>query len=245
MTKMIDRKEHLDHIRKNWKLTFWEDFDGEEIDWTKWEYCPEEPRVNGACYWSNQEAFLDGEGHLVLQVSRRDGQYYAGAIRSMGKFEQRFGYFEIRCQIEKEEGFWGALWLFSQSILDGNPDGRHGTEIDIMESAYKNRKEIQHTLHWGGYQENHQQQPCVLEIPQVFEGFHTFGVEWNKDTYIFYVDDCETWRTTAGGVSQVPAYIKLSVEVGEWAGDISKANLPDAMLVDSVRVYQNPSELEK
>jgi hypothetical protein len=32
-------------------------------------------------------------------------------------------------------------------------------------------------------------------------------------------------------------YIKLSDEIGDWAGDISKAKLPDRFLVDYVRVY--------
>ena len=47
----------------------------------------------------------------------------------------------------------------------------------------------------------------------------------------------EPWRTEAGGVCQVPLYIKLSDEVGKWGGDIRKARLPDRFLVDYVRVY--------
>jgi hypothetical protein len=45
------------------------------------------------------------------------------------------------------------------------------------------------------------------------------------------------WRTKAGGVCQVPLYIKFSDEVGKWGGDINKAKLPDRFLVDYVRVY--------
>ena len=45
------------------------------------------------------------------------------------------------------------------------------------------------------------------------------------------------WRTDAGGVCQVPLYIKLSDEIGKWAGDITKVKLPDRFLVDYVRVY--------
>jgi beta-glucanase (GH16 family) len=236
--KMINKEEWINQIKKEWKLTFSDDFEGKEIDWTKWSYCPEEPRVNGACYWSNQEAFLDGEGHLVLQVSEREGTYYAGAIRTLGKFEQKQGYFEIRCQLQKEEGFWGALWLFSQTVFDVTEDGRNGTEIDIMESAHKKTGEITHTLHWNGYGEFHQQVPFDVYAPQVYEGFHVFALEWTEDEYIFYVDNHETWRSKAGGVSQAPSYIKLSVEVGEWSGDIKKANLPDAMIIDYVKAYE-------
>ncbi len=35
----------------------------------------------------------------------------------------------------------------------------------------------------------------------------------------------------------MPLYIKVSDEVGKWAGDIKKVNLPDEFLVDYVRVY--------
>lgn len=69
------------------------------------------------------------------------------------------------------------------------------------------------------------------------QGYYTFGLLWTPDEYVFYVDGRETWRTSAGGVSQVPEYIKLSEEIGPWGGDIKKANLPDYFIVDHVRVY--------
>jgi hypothetical protein len=40
------------------------------------------------------------------------------------------------------------------------------------------------------------------------------------------------YRTTT-----VPEYIKFSDEVGNWAGHIKEAKLPDRFLVDYVRVY--------
>jgi hypothetical protein len=51
------------------------------------------------------------------------------------------------------------------------------------------------------------------------------------------VDGKETWRTEKG-VACRPEYIILSLEVGKWAGDISKADLPDNFCVDYVRVYK-------
>lgn len=68
-------------------------------------------------------------------------------------------------------------------------------------------------------------------------GFHTFSLWWKADEYVFYVDGKETWKTDAGGVCQVPLYIKLSDEIGKWGGDIAKAKLPDRFVVDYVRVY--------
>ena len=70
------------------------------------------------------------------------------------------------------------------------------------------------------------------------EGFHDYGLLWTKEEYVFYVDGKEVWRTKAGGVTQVPEYLKLTEEIGEWGGDITKAQLPDFFEVDYVRVYE-------
>ena len=45
------------------------------------------------------------------------------------------------------------------------------------------------------------------------------------------------------GVCQVPEYLKLSDEIGDWAGDIKQAELPDEFLVDYVRVYDLADKL--
>ena len=96
---------------------------------------------------------------------------------------------------------------------------------------------VQHTFHWDGYGKHHKSEGKVVKVPGVMDGWHTFGLLWLPDEYIFYVDGKETWRSKAGGVCQVPQYMLLSDEIGSWAGDISKAKLPDRFLVDYVRVY--------
>jgi hypothetical protein len=78
----------------------------------------------------------------------------------------------------------------------------------------------------------------IMEKPWLDERVqHTFGLLWLPDEHVFYVDGKETWRSEAGGVCQVPQYMLLSDEIGNWAGDIAKAKLPDQFLVDYVRVY--------
>jgi hypothetical protein len=64
---------------------------------------------------------------------------------------------------------------------------------------------------------------------------HTVAAAY--DRICFYVDGKEVWRSSAGGVSQVPEFLKLTNEIGNWAGDIKKAKLPDYFEVDYVRVY--------
>jgi len=96
---------------------------------------------------------------------------------------------------------------------------------------------VQHTFHWDGYGKDHKSEGKIVKVPGVMEGWHTFAIWWTPEEYVFYVDGKETWRTKGGGPSQVPEYILLSDEIGKWAGAIAKAKLPDAVLVDYVRVY--------
>ena len=90
---------------------------------------------------------------------------------------------------------------------------------------------------WDGYGKEHRSAGKVSRVQNLMESFHDYSLLWTPTEYVFYVDGKETWRTKAGGVCQVLLYIKLSDEVGDWAGDIKKVKLPDEFLVDYVRVY--------
>ncbi|MDD2630508.1 MAG: glycoside hydrolase family 16 protein [Limnochordia bacterium] len=228
--------------KPGWRLTFEDDFEGDRIDLTKWSYLPNWKRHDG--YWSPEEAFLDGEGHLIIQVNEREGTYYSGAVATRDRFEQAYGYYEIRCQLPKEEGFWTAFWLMTDGVQQLGNEGRDGTEIDIFESPFSKEDRIQHALHWDGYGPEHRSAGYAPYIKGIYEGFHTFALEWNVDEYIFYVDGKETWRTSAGGVSQVPSYLKITAEVGPWGGDIRRATLPAQLVVDYVRVYERVHEVK-
>jgi hypothetical protein len=65
------------------------------------------------------------------------------------------------------------------------------------------------------------------------------------------VDDVEVWKTSAGGVSKVKSYVKVTAELSTeswaineyWANDPETAEYPDYFLVDYVRVYQDKSRL--
>jgi beta-glucanase (GH16 family) len=115
-------------------------------------------------------------------------------------------------------------------------EGRDGTEIDIVEIPWRDGK-ITMNLHWDGYGKEHKSAGTTMTLPEIKEGFHDYGLWWSKDEYIFYVDAKEVWRSKAGGVSQVPEYVKLTEEIGTWGGDIKTAQLPDYFEVDYVRVY--------
>ncbi len=227
-------------------LTFEDDFDGTALDPTKWERCPEWKRQDLNNYWDDDMSWLDGEGNLVIgmEYDPLTDRYNSGAVRSKGLFEQCRGYFEIRCTVNTVSGYWTAFWLMSESVGSELNGGVDGTEIDIYESAYYGESLIQHTLNWDGYGDAHKSEGKKV-LANVYDGnYHTFSLLWTEDEYIYYIDGRETWRTdakAAGGTSAVPAYLKITSEMGSWTkwgdGIVSPEALPDAMKVDYVRVY--------
>ncbi len=225
---------------RKWELTFADDFNGTELDATKWRVCHGERRQDAGGYWDKSQTWLDGVGHLVMQASIRpeDGRPLSGAIRSVGLFEQAYGYFECRMQLPKATGFWAAFWLLCRSMGKGIPNAEAGAEFDIVESGECLRGGVNHAIHWGGYGENlHSKSQCFYG-GDWYEGFHTYAMAWTETEYIFYIDGVETWRTSEMGICKEPAYLKLSTEFGSWAGPIKPELLPDQTLVDWVRVYK-------
>jgi len=228
---------------KKYKLTFEDEFEGDKLDEKKWEKCPEWPRQDLNNFWDDDMSYLDGDGNLIIEMSydKAQDKYLSGGVRSKGKFEQAYGYFEIRCTVNTVPGYWTAFWLMGESVVDETKGGVNGTEIDIMESAYYNEKLIQNTLNWDGYGAAHK--VSGFKAPaDVYDGeYHTFSLLWTEDEYVYYIDGVESWRTKAEealGVCEVPLYIKVTSEMGSWTKNVLiPENLPDYMKVDYVRVY--------
>jgi len=218
---------------KAWKLVWHDEFDGRQLDDSKWDI-PEYKRRDA--YWSRKAIQLDGQGNLAISTLREGDKVLDGCVRTRRKFEHAFGYYVARIRLQEQEGHWSAFWLYNESVGKVGDEGRDGTEIDIMEKPWLDDR-INYALHWDGYGKQHKSEGKVVKVPGIMKGFHTYGLAWRPDQYVFYVDGKEMWRTKAGGVCQVPLYIKLSDEVGNWGGDIKKAKLPDRFLVDYVRVY--------
>ncbi|HNS21485.1 MAG TPA: alpha-L-fucosidase [Sedimentisphaerales bacterium] len=219
---------------QSWQLVWNDEFEGSVVDSSKWEILGDFQRRDG--FWVKNDVYVDGRGHLILRTKKDGDRYTCGAARTRGRFEHRYGYWVCRCKFPSQEGHWPAFWLHADTVGRIGDAGRDGTEIDIMEKPWREDR-ITQNLHWDGYGKEHQHVGTTFDFPGLSEGFHTFGLHWTPDEYVFYVDGKETWRTSGGGVSQAPGYAKLTEEIGAWGGDIKKANLPDHFIVDYVRVY--------
>jgi beta-glucanase (GH16 family) len=219
---------------KEWRMVWNEEFEGNRLDESKWDV-PEYKRR--AAYWS-RKAIEVKDGHLAIKTFKIGDDYYNACVRTRGKYEKAFGYFEAGIKLQKSAGHWSAFWLRGDRVNNVDGDGRDGTEIDVMERPFTDDR-INHALHWDGYGKEHQSTGFESKVPGIGEGWHTFGLWWSPTEYRFYIDGKPTWQSKAGGVCQNPLYMKLSdeAELGGWAGDVSKATLPDEFLTDYVRVY--------
>lgn len=224
-----------------YEMTFEDEFEGDSLDFTKWEYCPEWQRQNVNCYWRNSAVSLDGQGKLCITTSYESGNYIAGGIRSKGKFEQAYGYFEVKCTLNTIPGYWSAFWLLCEEVMNENNSGVDGTEIDIMESAFFDTSQVNHALNWDGYGAAQKAVWYQTQKDGLYEGYHTFSLLWTEEEYVFYVDGAESYRTRAeeaGGVSTAPSYLKFTTETGLWTIDsLDNSKLPDNVYVDYIRVY--------
>lgn len=220
---------------QQWKLIWQDEFDGPALDESKWNRLGDWKRRDGS--WVKDDAYVDGQGHLLLRVKKEGDRFTCGAVNTRGKFEHAFGYYVARCKMPKAQGHWPAFWMMCDGVETVGEDGRDGTEIDIMELPWRDGQ-VTMNLHWDGYKEQHKSAGTKLTLPKITEGFHNYGLLWTPQQCVFYVDDQEVWRSSAGGVSQVPEFLKLTEEIGKWGGDITKAQLPDYFEVDYVRVYE-------
>lgn len=227
------------HIKENYKLVWNDEFDGTEVDLSKWNYRAEgNTRKYGIV--SRKTIELDGNGNVALKVLKDDdGKYYIGQLGTQGIYETTFGYFECRAKMNKEFGPHVAFWLQSPEVgnTSDNPE-KYGAEVDIFEYHLKAPNTVHHNIHWNGYGDAHKSTGKKIDMPEIKDGFHTFGLEWTKDEYIFYVDGKETWRTTTA-VSHRNEYMILSTELTGWGGDPATGNFPDEVVFDYVRVYKH------
>jgi len=228
------------HILNGYNLAWSDEFTGTQLDLTKWDYRGE-GTVRNLGTVSRNAISLDGKGNLLITVTKDpNGTYYIGQTSTMNNYLTKYGYFECRVKFQESLGPHTAFWLQSPNMgIENNDPQNNGVEIDIFEYHRKVPNRIFHNLHWNGYGDHHQKVGTHKDnLPNIGKsGYHTFGLEWTANEYIFYVDGVMTWRTSQS-VSQTPQYMILSSELTGWGGDPALGKFPDAVYFDYVRVYK-------
>ena len=255
-------------------LVWSDEFDGDTLDRDKWDFSWWITERKGG-YWHEDMVRVEN-GNLIISAEYKDeplpfyyeqadwikpykAGWYSGKVVTRNKYEQTYGYFEVRCILPAATGLWSAFWLMNDDgVYNVDNSGKDGTEVDVFESFYYKDYRwggdcVSSGIHYDGYGEDSKGDTIGKSFIKndPYAEYNTYGVEWNKDEYIFYINGEETGRTSKGGVSQNPEYLLLSVEfAGEngvqssdrhGTGEISKTpeeNWPAEFKVDYVRCYQ-------
>lgn len=245
----------------NWTLTLNEEFNGSSLNGSLWSNGLVWDGSFGAAAFTTDNIKVQN-GQLVITTKKgtaydRSGKSYnysSGLIHSMGKFAQKYGYFEakITSPTAYGQGFWPAFWLMpdrypSRGLSNLYGDCRRdtticngqGMEIDIMENLtiWGNTKG-HYALHWDGYGSDHQSYGKNYSMSN--SATHVYGLYWDPGIVIFYTDGQEVGRWENSRVPNVPLFIKLNTAVGGWDGNTpnSSTRFPAETKVDYVRVWQ-------
>jgi beta-glucanase (GH16 family) len=275
----LDPARHVPSLlpaSKTWRLVWHDEFDGEVLDRSKWDFRLHLMQRRHETF-SEDGAMLDGKSHLLLTLQEKDGHFrsphlqtgsnymdrpaeaYAGTtfnwpIGKLGaqRFLHKYGYYECRCKLPTQPGWWAAFWLQSPIIGSTLDPTFSGVEMDIMEN-FTQEGEISGTIvthnnHWNGYGPDYRTtgnsgNRVLKETP---DGFHVFGLDWSPNGLVYYIDGAESWRVN-GPISDREQFILISTECkGYRNGDtpceeLKKAVLPDHFIVDYVRVFDEMS----
>ena len=238
---------------KDYKLTWEDNFDGTELDYTKWygRYFTGNPIHNLDEHTRSEFTVPDGEGHLVLTRKKIDGIEYSGAIGTNRKSRQfLYGFFESRMRWERKRYVRPAFWV--QTV---NPkDASEQVELDIME-YFDHRgggTQVQHNVHVGNRADNNAFPFDGGTITVDGVGWNTFGCIWTKDQYRFFVNEEATWAvpTTREQIQRglrtahIPAEIIFSIESNVFGVPERIIELPQTVEVDWVRYYQKILNLD-
>ncbi|MBP7095965.1 MAG: glycoside hydrolase family 16 protein [Spirochaetia bacterium] len=257
---LVEAETTIDHA--GWTLAWSDEFDGAELDSAKWKA----EFGNGVNGWGNQEkqyytaraenlAIVQADGASALRIAARaeayEGFAYTSArIKTEGKFSFTYGRAEARVKLPAGKGLWPAFWMLGDSIATvGWPECG---EIDILEmKGGISDHTVSGTIHYRNASGYHQYAtPGEATLPSgVFaDGWHVFGVDWNAERVLWYLDGTVFHRESVLEADREefrsgPCFLILNLAVGgQFLGnplppfDFERAEL----LVDWVRVYRKP-----
>ena len=222
---------------KKWKLVWRDEFDGNALDESKWEY-----RLN---FWGYRSPTWTTEGveikdsNLTIKMLRRGDDFFSAHLQTGSltfdnprepdvkkfwpfgklhepKYMHGYGYYEIRCKLPKKSGWHAAFWLQAPGIGSHPNPYYAGVECDIMENYRQHTdNQIVCGCGWNGYGKSSKWYGhYAFPYEETEDGWHYYAVDWSRDGYIFYADGKEVGRQMAPecAVSGIEQFICVSTE---------------------------------
>ncbi|MCD7944401.1 MAG: glycoside hydrolase family 16 protein [Clostridia bacterium] len=243
------------HLTDEYKLVFDEEFDGDTLDMSRWNYNYTWGNTHNHAAYCAPENVIVSDGCLTLLGERKrhpdstgkygnfngkklDLLYTGAAINTHGKCHFTYGYFEASLKIPRGRGMWPAWWMLSE----GWPP-----EIDMMEILGSRTDRIMVNCHFGNDYRDEKSEEQRIDLGfDSSAGFHVYGLDWTRERMIFYIDGKPVGHPFVGeeGLSQCrDMYMILNLAIDGWDGTPDdKTPFPAKYMCDYVRVWQRGGE---
>lgn len=240
-------------------LVFEDTFDtGVSLDRKKWHIVKGNGCPNLCGFGNNELQTYTGKeknlrlenGHLVLEA-HSNRKVTSAKITTQAMPGWTYGRMEARMKLPAGLGTWPAFWMMPSDPAYGS--WPKSGEIDIMEHVGFDAGTVHGTIHTETY--NHRrgtQKGGQIVVPGAASAFHTYAVEWNKDSIEWFMDGQKYFEfhredgdTTDEWPFDQPFHMILNLAIGgDWGGakGVDLDALPARLEVDWVRVWQRQEE---
>ena len=211
-------------------------------------------------------ASMDGAGRLVITANRISNQYAeqvgevpgtedilnrcsecqftSARLKTARKLSFQYGRIEARIKMPVGIGTWPAFWMLGGDLLDGVPWPECG-EIDIMEFRGDIPDQSTSAIHGPTTPQGSGLGARFLSGPPLSDGYHTYAIDWKKNSLTFLVDGRVTGTYSSadtgsrGWVYNQKFFLILNLAMGgTYAGEFIDPTLNQAQLsVDYIRFY--------
>ena len=238
-------------------LLWSDEFNGTELDLTKWSYQIGDGCDINLCQWGNNELqwYTNNKENVdvsngtlkikALNQSLNNRNYSSGRIRSINKGDLKYGRIEARMKLPIGQGIWPAFWMLpTDNVYGGWPSSG---ELDIMEYLGHEPQKVHATLHFGNAWPNNSSTTNSYSKPlsKLSDGFHEIVLEWRENEIKWFIDGYLYATKTNADLNghQWPFdqkfHLLFNLAVGgNWPGNPNSSTLfPQTFEIDYVRVY--------
>jgi beta-glucanase (GH16 family) len=193
-----------------WKLIWSDEFDGKEIDRTRWDF-----DLGNGFYDYEGSTWISGWGNGELQYYTRepenafvkDGMLHIRALKESVQgfgytsarlktrkrdgsplFTMKYGKLEFRAKLPTGKGIWPAVWMMPQDDKYGG--WAASGEIDVLEVRGHEPNKVLGTLHFGSRWPSNTEASRDYLLPDkgTVADFHVYTLEWEPGEIRWSVD---------------------------------------------------------